>query len=266
MKYNSTFKKSSQLFERDGFVIKNINNQKVLEKINYIIEKYNQTDLLNEKQCDFNNIKIQDEIYNKNYHLEIIKKEFLFLKSLFKIKSLKELKITSFVHLRAVKKKNKKEKNNFLGFHRETFYSDYDYTQYQVNISVPLLNYNKRNSMKVIKGTHLIPDSKIKTVKFTSTKSGIRKGSAKHKLGLPYNPKIIKAGINLKKAERTNLKNGQMIVFSGQLIHGNGKNNQKKTRFSIDFGLIKKKYLFKKKIKDHHISYSKNKKYWIDIK
>ena len=50
MKYNSIFNKSPQLFERDGFVIKTINNQKVLEKINLIIEKYNQKELLDEKK------------------------------------------------------------------------------------------------------------------------------------------------------------------------------------------------------------------------
>ena len=55
------------------------------------------------------------------------------------------------------------------------------------------------------------------------------------------------------------------MVFSSNLIHGNGINPERETRYSIDFGLIKKKYLLGKKIKNHKISHSKDKKYWIDI-
>jgi len=49
------------------------------------------------------------------------------------------------------------------------------------------------------------------------------------------------------------------------LIHGGGSNFSSKPRYSIDFAFIKKKYIRNKKIKIHHISYSKSKKYWIDI-
>lgn len=84
-------------------------------------------------------------------------------------------------------------------------------------------------------------------------------------MGLAYNPKIIIDGVDLKKAKRVNLKTGQFMVFSSNLIHGNGINLERKTRYSIDFGLIKKKYLLGKKIKKHKISHSNDKKYWIDL-
>ena len=83
--------------------------------------------------------------------------------------------ITSFFHLRAVKKQNKKKKSNFLGFHRETFYSDYDYTKHQINVTIPIMGYTRRNSMKIIEGSHKIPDEKIKTKKLNSLQSGIKK-------------------------------------------------------------------------------------------
>ena len=119
--------------------------------------------------------------------------------------------------------------------------------------------------MKVIERSHKIPDKKFKLKKIDSYLSGIEKGSIKHKLGLPYNPKLIISGVNLNKAKRINCEPGKIIVFNAMLIHGGGSNHSKKPRYSIDFALIKKKYIKHKKIKDYHISYSKNKKYWIDI-
>jgi ectoine hydroxylase-related dioxygenase (phytanoyl-CoA dioxygenase family) len=264
-KNSNNLNRSSKKFCSEGFFIKSIDDRKIINDINSIIVKSNHGKIKDKKTFHLKSLKIQDNIYRNKYHIKILKNEFPLIKSLLKIKSLREIKITSFVHLRAVKKNNKKTKKNFLGFHRETFYSDHDYTRHQINISVALLNYNPKNSMKIIKGTHLIPDSRIITTKVNSNVSGVKKDSLEHKLGLPYNPKIIQSGINLNKARRANLKNGQMMVFSALLIHGNGSNDQKYPRYSIDFGIIKKKYLKGKKIKDHHISYSQNKKYWIDI-
>jgi hypothetical protein len=264
-KNSNNLNRSSKKFCSEGFFIKSIDDRKIINDINSIIVKSNHGKIKDKKTFHLKSLKIQDNIYRNKYHIKILKNEFPLIKSLLKIKSLREIKITSFVHLRAVKKNNKKTKKNFLGFHRETFYSDHDYTRHQINISVALLNYNPKNSMKIIKGTHLIPDNRIITTKVNSNVSGVKKDSLEHKLGLPYNPKIIQSGINLNKARRANLKNGQMMVFSALLIHGNGSNDQKYPRYSIDFGIIKKKYLKGKKIKDHHISYSQNKKYWIDI-
>ena len=112
------------------------------------------------------------------------------------------------------------------------------------------MGYSKENSMKIIEGSHKIPDEKIKTKKLNSLQSGIKKNSSEHKLGLAYNPKVILSGVNLRKAKRSNLKTGQIMFFSSNLIHGNGVNYKNDIRYSLDFGLIKKKYLIgKKKLK-----------------
>jgi len=119
--------------------------------------------------------------------------------------------------------------------------------------------------MKVIDGSHIIPDEKIKTKKLSSKISGVKKNSIKHKLGMPYNPKIIISGINIKKAKRLKCSVGDLIIFSAMLIHGGGINYTNKVRFSLDFALIDKRYLKNKKLKKHHISYSNNKNYWTNI-
>ena len=79
-------------------------------------------------------------------------------------------------------------------------------------------------------------------MRLNSRQSKIYKNSNKHKLGFAYNPKIIIEGINLKKAKRAKVKIGQIIIFKATTIHGDGKNNTNKIRYSLDFGLIKKKY------------------------
>ena len=105
-------------------------------------------------------------------------------KKILNVKNLSELMITSFFHLRAVKKQNKK-KIKFLGFHRETFYSDFDYTKHQINVTFPIMGYSKENSMKIIEESHKIPDEKIKTKKLNSLQSGIKKIQVNTSLVLP---------------------------------------------------------------------------------
>ena len=255
-------------FKKNGYEIINIGQEnKHLKIAQDLIKKSKISNIAKKDIFSKKCISLQNKIYKKKIHLKILDENKEIIKKILKIKKLDELSITAFVHFRGVKKmKKSKIKKNFLGFHRETFYSDFDYTKYQINISIPLLGYNQKNSMKIIKGTHKIPDKSIKTKKLTSVESGVKRFSTDHLLGLPYNPKVILDGVNLKKAKRANLKVGQAIIFSAMTIHGNGSNNSKNPRYSIDFGLIKKKYLKGKKIKEHgHISYSKNGKYWTNI-
>ncbi len=253
-------------FKKKGYVIIDIKDKSFFKKIYEEINKSKILSINNNKKFSSKCIELQNKIYKKKHHIKVLKDNFSDIKKAIGVKSKKELAITTFVHFRGVKKKTKKGKRKFVGLHRETFYSDFDYTKHQINISLPIQNYNKNNSLKIISGSHKIPDKKILTKKLSSFESGVKKFSVDHRLGLPYNPKVIVSGINTSKASRTNLKTGQIILFSAMLIHGNGSNNYLKPRFSIDFGLIKKKYLKGKKIKDHSlISYAKNKKYWSSL-
>ena len=254
----------SLAFNKKGYNIHELSNLRFIEDSQEIIRNSGHSKITSESYFDKKTLLIQKKLFLKSIHINILKSEEIFFKKILNIKSLDELSITSFFHLRAIKKNNRKI-NNFVGMHRETFYSEHKYTKHQINVSVPILNYTKKNSMKVVEGTHKVPDKIIKIKKINSYLSGIEKGSVKHKLGLPYNPKLIISGVDCQKAKRINCQPGKIIVFSAMLIHGGGSNNTRNPRYSIDFALIKKKFIKNKKIKDYHISYSKNKKYWIDI-
>tara|TARA_B110000971_G_scaffold220024_1_gene262546 strand:- start:662 stop:1420 length:759 start_codon:yes stop_codon:yes gene_type:complete len=245
-------------FKKSGYHILKLNSNNLLKNVQENIFKSK----IDVKNFDESILKIQNHIFKTKIHKKIVLSKKKFFKNLFNIKNINDLNITSFFHLRAVKKS---KKENFIGFHRETFYSDYDFTKKVINVSVPLLNYSAKNSMKVIDGSHIIPDEKIKTKKLSSKISGVKKNSIKHKLGMPYNPKIIISGINIKKAKRLKCSVGDLIIFSAMLIHGGGINYTNKVRFSLDFALIDKRYLKNKKLKKHHISYSNNKNYWTNI-
>ena len=248
--------KLSTKFNLKGYIILNLDSEskKELQQIQDIIIR------------NKDNLKLQNELYKTGFHKSILKRNIKKIVNIINEKKYENVAITSFIHLRTVKKSNRKSDNSFVGFHRETFYSNYKYTKYQINVTVPLMNYDVNNSMRIIEKSHKIQDNKIKTKKLTSKESGIKRFSAKHKLGLPYNPKIILSGVNLKKSIRVKLKTNQFMIFSGQLIHGNGSNHKEKERYSIDFGLIKKKYLKGFKVKDHkHVSYSSSGKYWEDL-
>jgi hypothetical protein len=255
--------KLASSFKIKGYKIHKLSDIQCIKSTKRFIIKSKHLQKTNQDLFDRQTLKLQHKLFQSAIHLHIARNEENFFKKILNVKSLDELSISSFFHLRAVKKSEKK--NNFVGLHRETFYSDYKYTKHQINVSVPILNYNKENSMKVISGSHKIPDKNFKLEKLSSVESGVEKGSIKHKLGLPYNPKIIISGINPNKARRINCQPGKIIIFSAMLIHGGGINFSSKPRYSIDFAFIKKKYIRNKKIKIHHISYSKSKKYWIDI-
>jgi ectoine hydroxylase-related dioxygenase (phytanoyl-CoA dioxygenase family) len=255
--------KLASLFNNKGYKVHKLSNIQYIKNAQRLIINSKHPKITKQSLFDRRTLKLQYKLFQNSIHLNIARYEEKFFKKILNVNTLDELSITSFFHLRAVKKSNKK--NNFVGLHRETFYSDYKYTKHQINVSVPILNYNDNNSMKVISGSNKILDKKFKLKKLSSEESGVEKGSIKHKLGLPYNPKIIISGINPNKARRIKCQPGKIIVFSAMLIHGGGSNFSSKPRYSIDFALIKKKYIKNKKIKIHHISYSKSKKYWIDI-
>jgi hypothetical protein len=255
--------KLSSEFEKKGYKIQKLLDVKFIKNTQKLIKSSKHTKNIKQNIFDIEALKLQSKLFQNSIHLKIIHNEENFFKNLLNVKSLDDLCISSFFHLRAVR--SEKKKNNFVGLHRETFYNEHKYTKHQINISVPLLNYHKKNSMKIISGSHKILEKELKIKKINSEESGIKKGSTKHKLGLPYNPKLIVSGINPKKARRVDCQPGKIIVFSAMLIHGGGDNLSSIPRYSIDFALIKKKFIKNKKIKIHHISYSKSKKYWIDI-
>lgn len=128
-----------------------------------------------------------------------------------------------------------------LDFHRETFYSGKEkpFAKHQINIWLPIFNVKENQSIKYIPKSHKVRDEDIKTV-HVNTK--VKKGSASHTLGYAYMPKKIISGVDTNKAIRFKIPEDHMVVFDGNLIHGNGINNGDTIRFAIAFGVIKEKF------------------------
>jgi len=146
--------------------------------------------------------------------------------------------VQNVVYLRGVRPNNKKNiAVEYLPMHRENFYCD-SYIDNQINVHFPVFNYNDLTAMTFIEKSHKFPDSKIILRKEDSKYSGVERFSKGHKLGLPYNPKIIKNIDEIGIPKRANCIPGQVMLFSTKLIHGGGSNESDEIRFSLDFGIL----------------------------
>jgi sporadic carbohydrate cluster 2OG-Fe(II) oxygenase len=125
---------------------------------------------------------------------------------------------------------NIKEDN--IGFHRDT---DYGQLQYEITVHVPLTNLCDKACMQFARTSHLMPDSKIKRVTQPQENSSVIKGSEKHQIGYPYDPKVI-ADFDGLTPEPINI--GEALVFPPSTVHGQTINSGQKTRFSFDFRIV----------------------------
>jgi len=199
-------------------------------------------------------LEIQNEINENKFHHIIAFENKSFFDTLFLND---EYFITSVAHIRGVRPSSN-EPLEYLGLHRENFYADGDYINHQINVQIPIRNYNVQTSMFYLPKSHLISDSELKLKKMDSSFSKVDRFSSGHKIGLSYNPKLIELGLDKSKVKRLNIKPNQGFAFSSKLIHGGGSNLTKTIRFSMDFGLIP--YLKASESKNKHFaSYSKNK-------
>jgi len=250
-----------------GFVIYSLSSNETIQEILDVVnrefknyEKIKDTDKFREKL-----VKCQDKINIKRIHEKILMNDKSFFEELLNVKSIKELSISSVVYLRGVRP-NLKKKVEFIDYHRESLYNDYAYINKQINLHFPIKNYNNKTAMKYFEKSHTIPDSFFKTEKLDSEKSGIERFSTSHKLGLPYNPKKIIGGLNPEKSKRCPVKFGEVFAFTSKLIHGGGINNYSKTRYSIDFGILKTKDLGNQNKKFHFASYYDSKEHFVPMK
>ena len=123
-------------------------------------------------------------------------------------------------------------KSDNIGFHRDTMYGQ---SPYEVSVHVPLSSLDKNSCLKFLPGSHLLSDSHFEVAEKGSNAS--KKGSRKHEMGFPYDPKVIKETPDLKPVP---LKFGQAVVFPPSTLHGQKINTGSKTRMSFDFRIISK--------------------------
>ncbi len=170
------------------------------------------------------------------------------------------------VYLRGVRPVNKESsiKHEALPMHRENFYCDEEYIDYQLNMHFPISNYNENTSMKYYRNSHNIPDQDLIIDKKDHEYSGIKRFSRGHQLGLPYNPKIIENLNDMDFPLSAPCTVNDAFLFSSKLIHGGGLNFTDKIRFSLDFATLPKKWLSTLK-SNHFASYEKNKSHFVEV-
>lgn len=246
-----------KILKKKGFIIKKFEDKSIFSLIEKIIKKnFSNNDKfyasMPRKKFSKLALKCQKEINQ----LDLIKK-FHYSEKNFLNKILKndQPMYSSSGYLRCVRPAKNSVGNDFLPFHRETFYSRRKSTPHCVNVWFPIMNVTKENIMKYVPNSHKIPDKKIKRRRIKQNGYKISKHSSEHKLGFAYAPKKISKGVNLNKAVPFQLKKGEFLAFSTMLIHGNGENKTNAIRHAFGFGIIPKSKVTTKKIDSKGNSY-----------
>jgi len=231
-----------QFLKKRGFLVKRFENLSLLKEIQKCIKKdFNKSTNYYSKLSldDFRKICVRCQ--NKINKLNIQKRFKEGEKNFFKKNHINDIPLfETVIFLRAVRPHKKNIIPEPPMFHRETFYSNYSFMRHCVNIWIPVMNVNEKNTLKYIPKSHLIPDKKIKRRKINKKYVKVKKFSSGHKLGFFWAPKKIISGINLKKQRKINIPKNYYVLFSSMLVHGNAINYHNKIRFVIGFGYIPK--------------------------
>ena len=230
----------------DGYFYQN--NSFIKDEITYfkrIIKKYYHKNLefyMSQTLEDFRKIAIpaRNEIQNSIQFRNMQKKFLIKFKKI--INSEDNFLSASYVTFFPTRPKSiLDDTDEQLDFHRETFYSGKDkpFAKHQINIWLPIFNVSNNQSIKYIPKSHKVRDEDIKTIHIDTK---VKKSSASHLLGYAYMPKKIISGVDVNKAQRFKVPKNNMVVFDGNLIHGNGVNEGNNIRFAIAFGIIKEKF------------------------
>tara|TARA_Y100000589_G_scaffold332130_1_gene389555 strand:+ start:4560 stop:5351 length:792 start_codon:yes stop_codon:yes gene_type:complete len=251
--------------EDKGFSVVKLPNKSIIYDLKEIIEKEaNKLLALNDTdEYHTNLIELQTKINLMGTRDKLIKE---LKEELIDFHGSDILGAQTIVYLRGVRPTSKYSaiKHEALPMHRENFYCDDEYINHQLNMHFPLFNYNEKTCMRYYSNSHKIPDENLDLQKKDAKYSGVERFSKGHKLGLPYNPKIIQNLISMKDHLPAPCKEGDAFLFSSKLIHGGGDNLSEEIRFSLDFATLPKKWLPNIK-KEHFASYSKSSSHFLEL-
>ena len=159
---------------------------------------------------------------------------------------------TPEIYLRAVRKE-KKESNEFIEFHRERYYNEFNKDCYSVWI--PFVNITKNNCLKYVDETYTKVEDNIGKVE----NPFVKKHSPGHKIGLNY--KNFKLDIDDNNVKSMIVEKNEYIIFDGNLLHGSGRNQEEYVRLAINFFIIPSKkpinYYSSKKNNNKSLYYKK---------
>lgn len=208
---NKEIKKLSTLIEKK---ISSLVNDK-----NFKLRNYHK--FVNDDQHQVIQWKISNFFWKNKLHHKAIYSSIDFLKYLFG----GDILIQKKPFLRIARPNEKKDN---IGFHKDTLYGQ---SPYELSIHMPIVNLDNNSCLKFVPKSFLLNEKKIKFQK--NKNDNHKRGSKKHKLGFPYDPKSI--DVSNKKLKNFPIKSGEAIIFTPALIHGQEINkSQKITRFSFD--------------------------------
>lgn len=227
-------------YQNEGWLNQKLSNDSCIHKIiELLLNEYDYDGLRPEVNTEFHQQKMIDlqNIINEWKVQEEICRDLSEIISL--LLGSNKIGVSSTIYLRGVRPNGKTDiLVEALPWHREIFYSDYDYANHQINLHIPLINYNSQTCMKYIDKSHIIPDSKIHLKKVNSEVSGVSKFSTGHKMGLPYNPKLISNIHSLGEIFDCPAEVSNAFIFNSRLVHGAGGNKTNSMRFSMDFAVL----------------------------
>lgn len=232
-------------FNRNGYGIVNLNKHISFNNIKSLIEniikkqikKYTKINLKKFKLEKYHNYVDLDNHYKI---IKVISKGINFQKSFQRKKLEKLLSEILLINVSTLNKnfRNKKHKfyldprkfflrivrpnkNDFNPPHRDAYFDNH---ANGVNIFIPVAGSNNKSSLPVFPKSQRINEKNVLRTKLNSKFNNLKFSVP---LIVKTKPKII--------LKRPNPKKGQMMIFSSNLIHGGGINDNKNlTRFSIE--------------------------------
>lgn len=239
-------------FEINGFKYVKFNNQteKFIEEICRLISMNFNENISKKEKYAAHVLKIQ-RLINKKFDPESF---FKLNKKIFKkLFNYNKFAIQHYFYFRAVKpSKYSKEIIKPVNYHRETFQGP-KFFKNCINLWIPLKNCSKLNSLNYYPQSHKLKLNK--DFKYREKITKVKKYSSAHKNGSLYKEKILT--FNKKIKTKKLFRKNNMILFSGELIHGNAINKSKKVRMSLDI-----RFMLKKHMKFNPIQSATNKKYF----
>lgn len=234
-------------FNNKGYKIVNFKKYFSHTKLIKYINKYLENIIKKKINLKIKNFKIQNyHLYiDQNNHFKVLKElssGIKFSKNFFRKKIEKLVSDSLGIKVTTLNKKYKKQINPNVFFLRIVRPTQYDFNpphrdvyfkRYQsaVNIYIPIIGSNKKSSLPIFPGSHLLNESHIERTDLNSSFNNF-------KFSVPI---VIKTSPKLKLV-RPNPKKNNLMIFSSYLIHGGAKNeNKNTTRVSIELRFWKAK-------------------------
>ena len=118
-----------------------------------------------------------------------------------------------------------------IGLHRDSYYGQ---SPYEVACHVPFLDLDADSCLQFLPGSHIVSESAFETVSLGD--AAWSKGSRKHEMGFPYEPKKLLG--DLSALIPVPLEFGEVVIFPPPIVHGQDVNRGQVTRISVDFRVV----------------------------